>query len=178
MLLGAWLVQLVKHPTSAHSSRVQAPSLKINKLQKYYFIKSRASNSYHFRQIYGEEQHDSKLIQSLCICQGEKCCWRTQTWFWIVAFFFWKGKYGIIMTRQRPESMADLVVLINLVYFAYFCSWIFLPTAAVAEQLFCTVSIHISIIKVKFCSWMKRVDHMDGVHVLCGSYFVWICQKL
>lgn len=92
MLLGAWLVQLVKHPTSAHSSRVQAPSLKINKLQKYYFIKSRASNSYHFRQIYGEEQHDSKLIQSLCICQGEKCCWRTQTWFWIVAFFFLKGK--------------------------------------------------------------------------------------
>lgn len=94
MLLGAWLVQLAKHPTSAHSSRVQAPSLKINKLQKYYCIKSRASNSYHFRQIYGEEQHDSKLIPRNVYVKVRNVVEELKLGFELWLFFFERENTG------------------------------------------------------------------------------------
>lgn len=75
--------------------------------------------------------------------------------------------------RQRSKSMTDLIVLINLVYFAYFCSWILLSTAATAELNHCVFSVvffsyHFyqhwyNKSDIKFYSWMKKVDHMDNV---------------
>lgn len=59
--------------------------------------------------------------------------------------------------------MVDLIGLIHLVYFIYFIR-IFL-TAAILAKPNCsfTVSIDITVVKIKVCSWLKRVDHMDYV---------------
>lgn len=45
-------------------------------------------------------------------------------------------------------------------------------TAAIAKSnFFFTVSMNITIIKMKFYSWMKRVDHMDCVFFVVLSSF-------
>lgn len=73
--------------------------------------------------------------------------------------------------RQRTREVVDLIGLIHLVYFTYFIR-IFLSTAIfVKPNCSFTYSINITIVKIKLCSGMKRVDHIDYVSFVALSSF-------
>lgn len=87
-------------------------------------------------------------------------------------FFFWKRKYGA--SWQKTKTWINCWSYCSHkfdLFYIFLAEYYYQQLQLQNWKVFFTISINISIIQVKFYSWMKKVDHMDDMFFVVLTSF-------